>query len=62
MRVEGSDRTLSRDLGSLRLQAMDGVSTALGLEVVGNDADVVHPLNRHVPEHRDRTDGGRIRC
>jgi hypothetical protein len=22
------------------------------LKVVDNDADVVHPLNRHIPDHR----------
>ncbi len=27
------------------------------LKVVDNDADVVHPLNRHIPEHRGRMFG-----
>jgi hypothetical protein len=31
------------------------------IKVVDNDADVVHPLNRHVPEHRLLRDCGRIR-
>ena len=39
---------------ALQLHAKLGKERAGGLNVLDNDADVVHPLNRHIPEHRSR--------
>jgi hypothetical protein len=36
---------------ALQLHTKFGKERSSSLKVVGNDADVVHPLNRHIPEH-----------
>jgi hypothetical protein len=38
---------------ALQLQTKFDKERDSSLEVIDDDADVVHPLDRHVPEHRD---------
>src|ERR1700737_4342787 len=39
---------------ALQLHTKFDKERSSSLKVVNNDADVVHPLNRHIPEHRGR--------
>ena len=42
---------------TLQLHTKFGKERSSSLKVLDNDADVVHPLNRHIPEHRSRMSG-----
>jgi hypothetical protein len=46
---------------ALQLHTKFDKERSSSLKVVDNDADVVHPLNRHIPEHRDRMFGMSVR-